>query len=141
MANLPINLLIICNPMSSATYSHAGVRVRDFYQGKWCLLEWLVRKYATDLTHLLFKSQFGKCLHCVLEAQAENSWRGDQDPAAESTSTAFGGTSGQQSDTRSLFEVQLCTQNTLLYKVGIVCYVLYNFFLLELSYQLRCPSD
>lgn len=30
IANLPITLLVICNPMSSATYSHAGVHVRYF---------------------------------------------------------------------------------------------------------------
>lgn len=31
------------------------------------------KKDATDLTYLLFKSQFRKCLCTVLEAQAENS--------------------------------------------------------------------
>lgn len=101
------------NPMSSATDSHAGVHVRDFEQGKWCPLERLVRK--------LFKSQFRKCLSAVcLKVKLRISWRGDQEPTAESTTTALGAASGQQPVTRSPFGVHSCTQNTLPYKVGIV---------------------
>lgn len=59
------------------------------------------------------------------KAKLRISWRGHQEPNAESITTALGGAPGQQPVTRSTFGVHSCTQNTLLNKTSIM--VLYNF--------------